>query len=193
MRSHKKRLERLERLFGMHQGMTVIFARPGETGEEAKQRVYAEDPGAQKAALTLIFENPDPPANPRGGTTNDCHAPPGRSPDSLKQGQQGASGGKGEPPARSAPTRFNPNLPFQVCEDLYIQHGRFFFKKTLEALCFDPPQVPSELRRGIAYEHIRWQGREYLIQTGWLFDPRTRQRVDPTPCPSKPGAIMITH
>jgi hypothetical protein len=196
MRSHKKRLERLERIFGIRRGLTVIFTQPGETVEEAKQRVYAENPGAKNAKLELIFEYSNSPASPPAleGTAKDGHALPGRSPCSLKQGREGgASGGQGEPPARSAPTRFNPNLPYQTGEDCYIQCGRCFYKDTLEEWCLGPPRVPTELIRGMAYKYTLWQGREYLIQDGWLFDPNSGRRIDPTPCPAKPGAIMITH
>jgi hypothetical protein len=193
MRSHKKRLERLERLFGIRRGMTVIFAQPGETGEEARQRVYAQNPGAQNAALEVIFENPDPPANPQGRTINGAHPPTGRPPGSPNQGKEGVSGGKGELSKRVAPRVLDQNLPFQVLEGCYMQFGRRFAKDTLEEMYLGPPRVPSEVIRGMPYDYLKWQGQEYLVQNGWLFDPKSGCRVDPIPCPSNPGAIMITH
>jgi hypothetical protein len=74
-----------------------------------------------------------------------------------------------------------------------MQFGRRFSKDTLEEEYMGPPQMPSELLSGMPYDYLKWQGQEYLVQNGWLFDPYSRRRVDPSPGPSNPGARMITH
>jgi hypothetical protein len=55
MRSHKKRLERLER--ARPKGFPIVIVEPGETWEEAWQKHLAKHPEDEKAEFRFILDS----------------------------------------------------------------------------------------------------------------------------------------
>jgi len=77
--------------------------------------------------------------------------------------------------AGNRPLTLDKNKPYETWSDCYIQFGmRFRRDNHLRVNPKGPiPTRPERLNIREVRQEVKWKGRRYLSQRGWLFDPAT--------------------
>jgi hypothetical protein len=79
----------------------------------------------------------------------------------------------------SRPLMLDLNKPYESWSDKYVQRGRLFHKDTMEELNPGTPllEQPEMLNHRKFRMLIEFRRKDYYIQEGWLYCPRTWKAV----------------